>query len=79
MKKMTLTLEAIIRELEEEAGEDEDERDDMKKEEEDKEEMEEQSKSSDIGKGDNKVDMQVMVTTMKRQKLRNLLKHLVLK
>ena len=52
-----LDLEAIIRELEEEAGEDEDERGDMKKEEEDKEEMDEQSKSSDIGKGDNKVDM----------------------
>ena len=54
-----LDLEAIIRELEEEAGEGEDERDDEMKEEEDKEEekMDEQSKSSDIGKGDNKVDM----------------------
>ena len=54
-----LDLEAIIRELEEEAGEDEDERDDMKEEEdadEDKEEMDEQSDSSGIGKGDNKVD-----------------------
>ena len=51
-----LDLEAIIRELEEEAGEGEDERDDMKKEEEDKEEMDEQSDSSGIGKSDNKVD-----------------------